>query len=471
MLTDHPSPPRFLGQVLGLVTATDFAATLSLLVASEPVRKGLHATPGQFIWIFTAYAATGMVVIPLIERLARRWHYRSLMAAGLLLFLVGALGAAASHTVAQAVFARALQGLGGGGLFTMSRVYLQLAVPAPLRARCARDYLVGLFGGTALVPWLTAALAEGWGWRAVFLLQGALALPVLAITWSHLKAERHTPRSLGRVDWPMILSFALGMLLLLHGLEDWTLRTLDSSHLVLFAVAVTVLVFAVRRLHRDADPLLDMRVLNGRRYLVGLGFYGFYYLINGATSFLYPKLFRSGLDLSFTATGALLSLAAGTTFALIPLLSLLRRFKDRRRVIAAGFALAALALVWMALKAGAGTAFVDLLAPMVLKGLFPLLVVVQIAGLTYHEVAHEDFIHAYALKNIMRQLAGVFAVGLASHGWQALAAVYQGPRTLLPVLPVVEQQTALAAGRCLLFVLAGLCLLGIPLIVGQKRLV
>ena len=469
-MTGHPSPPRFLGLVLGLVTAADFAATLSLLVASEPVRKGLHATPGQFIWIFTAYAATGTVVIPFIERLARRWHYRSLMVGGLFLFMVGALGAAASHTVAQAVLARAVQGLGGGGLFTMSRVYLQLAAPAPLRARCARDYLVGLFGATALVPWLTAVLAEGWGWRAVFLLQGAFALPILVLAWRHLKVERYTPRSLGRVDWPMTLGFALGLLLLLHGLENWTLGSLDGSHLALFVVAVAVLAFAARRLHRDADPLLDMRVLNGRRYLVGLGFYGFYYLVNGAASFIYPKLFRSGMGLSFTATGALLSLAAGTTFALVPFLFLVRRFKDRRRVIATGFVLAALALVWMAFRARVGTTFVDLLAPMVLKGFFPLLVIVQVAGLTYHEVAHEDFIHAYALKNIMRQLAGVFAVGLASHGWQALAAVYRGPHAL-PVLPAIDQQAALAAGRCLLFVLAGLCLLGVPLILGQKRLV
>jgi MFS family permease len=469
-MMDHRSPPRFLGQVLGLVTATDFAATLSLLVASEAVRKGVHATPGQFIWILTAYAVTGTAVIPLIERLARRWHYRSLMAGGLLLFLAGALGAAVSHTIAQAVLARAVQGLGGGGLFTLSRVYLQLAVPAPLRAHCARNYMVGLFGGTALVPWLTALLVEGWGWRAVFLLQGAFALPVLGITWSHLKVERHTPRSLGRVDWPMTLGFVLGMLLLLHGLEDWTLRALDGTHLALFAVAVAVLAFAAWRLHRDADPLLDMRVLNGRRYLAGLGFYGFYYLINGAASFIYPKLFRNGMGLSFTATGALLSLAAGTTFALIPLLSMLQRFHDRRRVIAAGFALGALAMAWMAFRAEAGMAFGDLMASMVLKGLFPLLVVVQVAGLTYREVAHEDFIHAYALKNIMRQLAGVFAVGLASHGWQALAVVYRGP-SALPLLPMVEQQAALAAGRCLLFVLAGLCLLGIPLILGQKRLV
>ena len=470
MAKDPPSPPRFLGQVLGLVTATDFAATLSLLVASEPVRKGLHATPSQFIWILTAYVASGTAVIPLIERMARRWHYRSLMLVGLLLFLAGALGAAASHTLAQAVLARAVQGLGGGGLFTMSRVYLQLAVPTPLRPRCTRDYLVGLFGGTALIPWLTAALAEGWGWRMVFLLQGAFALPVLALTWSHLKAERHTPRSLGVVDWPMILGFTLGMLLLLQGLESWTLGALDGSHLVLSIVAVAVLAFAARRLHRDADPLLDMGVLKGRRYLVGLGFYGFYYLINGASSFLYPKLFRSGMGLSFKATGALLSVAAGTTFALIPFLFLVRRFQDRRRVIATGFALAALALTWMAYQAKAGTSYVDLLAPMVLKGIFPLLVVVQVAGLTYHEVPHEDFIHAYALKNIMRQVAGVFSVGLASHGWQALVADLRGTSTL-PMLPVVEQQAALAAGRSLLFVLAVLSLLGIPLILKQNRLV
>ena len=70
----------------------------------------------------------------------------------------------------------------------------------------------------------------------------------------------------------------------------------------------------------------------------------------------------------------------------------------------------------------------------------------------------------------MRQFAGVFAVGLASHGWQALAGGYRN-QLARSALPMVEQQAALGSGRCLLYALAGLSQLGIPLILRQKRLV
>ncbi len=471
----HPLPahalPRFLGYLLGLITATDFIASLSILVASEYVRSGLQASPAQFVWILTAYAAAGMAVIPLIERLARRWHYRSLLVAALLLFVVGALWAAASDSVASAIAARALQGLGGGGLFTMSRVYLQLAVPTAARPQYVRHYLLAMMGGTAPIAWLTTSLVVTWGWRTVFLLDAAVGASVAVLTLLHLKAERHTPQSLGKLDWPMTLSFALAMLLLLHGMEDLQLHALDGIHAALFALALAALAFAAWRLHRDHDPLLDIRVLNGRRFLVGLGFYALYYLINGATSFIYPKLFEQGIGLGFTTIGALLSLAAATSCLLLPVyFACAPRLGDRRRVIASGFAIAAIALAWMAWQITVDTSFLALLLPMALKGIFPVLCVVQIAGLTYRDVAHEDFIHAYALKNVARQLAYVFAAGLTSHYWQHLEAHYRATTSRPLASAATDPAMVISVGNHLLLAVAALCLLGIPLILWQKRL-
>jgi len=106
-------------------------------------------------------------------------------------------------------------------------------------------------------------------------------------------------------------------------------------------------------------------------------------------------------------------------------------------------------------------------------------------------VAHEDFAHAYALKNIVRQLANTFAAGIASQSWQRLAAQYRtvliervnpfDPRFvdspwshsaagLAQLSEEIDRQVSVLVGNSLLTGLAVLCLVGIPLVLFQKRL-
>lgn len=484
--------PRFLGHIMGLVTAADFVSTLSVLMVDAELRGGLNATPTDYIWLLTAYAAAGMLILPLIERLARRWHYRDLMACGLAIFIVGALWAALSESVTSVIAARVLQGLGGGGLFSMSRVYLQLAVPTPARPTQLKGYMFGLLGSTAPMSWLTTALVQAWNWQAVFLLQAAFALAVLIVLLLTVRSERHTPHSLGEIDWLMVLAFGLGGLLLLHGLEDLQLVLLDAQQMFLFVAAAGALLFALYRLRRHRDPLLNMGVVNGPRYLMGLGFYGLYYLINGATSFIYPRLFESGLGLPLETTGLLISFASCTTVALLPVYFWLApHLGDRRKVIAAGLGIAALALLWMSFMITSSTPFMLILWPMALKGIFPVLGVIQIAGLTYREVPHEDFAHAYAVKNIVRLLANTIAVGIASQSWQRLAAQNRtvliervnsfdqrfvdsawshSVTGLAQLSEEIDRQVTVLVGNSLLSAVALLCLISIPMVLIQNRL-
>ena len=48
----------------------------------------------------------------------------------------------------------------------------------------------------------------------------------------------------------------------------------------------------------------------------------------------------------------------------------------------------------------------------------PLLVVIQVAGLTFREFVQFDFEHAYALKNVLRLLATTLGAGFADVYWQ-----------------------------------------------------
>lgn len=451
--------PRWLGGLLGLVTAVDFWAQISVLLTAEAIRTGLGAAPAAFLWVLTIYAGAGIATLPLIERASRRWHYRQLIASGIGLYLVGALFAAASQTLWQLILARLIQGIGGGGLFTMSRVYLQLVTPQSERPSQLRGYVFGVMIAVAPLPWLAAFSVQFWNWRAGFVLQALFAASVLLLVLKRLHTERYTPRSLGAIDWPMSLSFALGMVLLLHGQEGLELARWSARSSVLVTLALVSLTFAVWRTQRHPDPLLRLHVLNGRRYLAGLAFYALYYLINGAASYLYPRLFSEVLDVDLQTTGALQSFAGAVTVLALPVyFHHAAKLGDRRRLIALGFSCAAGCLLWLSWALIHATSWLALLGPMALKGLFPILGLIQIAGLTYTEVAHEDFVHAYALKNIVRLIASVFAAGVVSQYWHPAE------------LPALRDPETILAGQSVLLILILLCLCGSLLVLCQTRL-
>lgn len=483
----------WLGYLLGLVTAVDFASSLSISVANRHISGGVSAAPEEFVWILTVYAFAGVVVIPFIERLARRWHYRSLMLFGLLVFIVGAVWAGVSTSLDELLQARVVQGLGGGGLFTMARVYLQLSVPAAERPPQLRGYILGLLGCTAPVSWTTTWCVDAYGWRSVFVLQAIYGLSAVVLLWLFVKEEQHTPRSLGKIDWLMLLGFAFAMFLILHVLEDWQLQHWQWNQLCWFMVACVALIWAGYRLRADHDPLLNAHVINGRRYLVGLGFYAIYYLINGAVNFILPKLYGQGLDMPIVTMGMALSFSSFITVLMLPLYFLLAPYmKDRRRVIASGFLLVAMSLFWMSRMVFADLPVHFILLPMFLKGLFPVLGVVQIAGLTYREVPHQDFAHAYALKNIIRLLSGAVAASLASQYWMFRSAEYQTAlvsrfdaamvaQGKLDILnqtsslhywsEVISRQVSVLVGSTLLSTIALVCMAGGALVMCQRKLV
>jgi hypothetical protein len=121
---------------------------------------------------------------------------------------------------------------------------------------------------------------------------------------------------------------------------------------------------------------------------------------------------------------------------------------------------------------------------MALKALFPILGVIQIAGLTYTEVPHEDFSHAYALKNIVRLIASAFSAGLISQYWLINVSRCREEALLqcthiskqMPFASVFGSGTSdhtpitLQVGQEILIVLAFVCVLGAAFVLIQKRL-
>ncbi|WP_143263877.1 MFS transporter, partial [Amycolatopsis kentuckyensis] len=119
-MTTVAAPPR--GQVLqalsGLLLAL-FVSTLSSTVVSTALPRMLHelrGSPTQYAWVVTATLLAATAATPIWGKLADLYAKKALIQIAAVVFVAGSIAAGLAQNAGQLIGARALQGIGVGGL-------------------------------------------------------------------------------------------------------------------------------------------------------------------------------------------------------------------------------------------------------------------------------------------------------------------------------------------------------------------
>lgn len=483
------------GLTAGLVTGVDYVASAMLGIAGSHIQGGLHASPLEYLWALTGFAAAAVVANLVIGQFASQISYRRFILASLAVFILGSLLCAGAQNITELTLARVVQGLGGGALFTAARIIVQLVSAPDERRTLFFGFCAGSFGLLALAPVLSAHLVENQGWRGVFLVQASLAVPVMLLVQLTFPRRVRPPGRLrlGHLDWFVALTFGVGLLLVLHALEDVRyLRFAAEPALAMTTVIGGILfVSALWRLHRHPDAWLDPRKLLGRRYLVGLAFYSLYYLFSGAWNYLLPSFLQAGLGYDFHTTAYVMSFGSSITLvAALGFLLILPKVFRKRRVIFGGYLALALALWLISERAMTGASVAAILPAVALEGLTTPMLILQVATMTYLDLTDEDFAHGYQLKNIMREVVTALGIGLASLELQSRQAQARNDlvgnldaESLPRFLPggataeglarwsaEIDRQASLIASQQLFLIVAALCVVAAVVVAWQKAL-
>ena len=212
-------------------------------------------------WVVVGYLVANTIAAPVYGRLGDLFGRRKLMLGALVMFGIASVCCALSTSMEMLVLSRVLQGLGGGGLITLSQALISEVV-AP-RERVAYQGYLATVGVTAnaVGPVIGGYLTEHFGWRAIFLVNLPLdALGILLLL--------RLPASPGLGERR---PFDLPGLLLLSGFVAATLIGFSQSQRVtteglsqaaiLLAVAGVSLALLLRHEGRTAFPLLPVKLI------------------------------------------------------------------------------------------------------------------------------------------------------------------------------------------------------------------
>jgi len=348
--------------IIGGVLLSMLLAALdqTIVAPAMPTIAGSLGHAEYIPWVVTGYLLTATALAPLYGKISDIYGRRPTIYAAILIFLAGSVVAAIAPNMLTLIIGRAIQGMGGGGLFALAQTVIGDLVPPRERARYAA-WISGTWAVASIAgPLLGGTFAEHLHWSLIFWINIPLGLLAMAIINNPLKklpiaARHHSIDALGAVL--LIAATALLLLALNWGGSAYPWASREIVGLVA-ASAVIWAAFALR-LMRAAEPLVSLEVLGNPIVLAGTISMFMLQAANVGLAVYLPVYLQSvvGLDASASGIamlGLLLGTVAGATFSgrTIP------RFVHYKRIAMVGALFSVACLILFALVAASASLLV-----------------------------------------------------------------------------------------------------------------
>ncbi|HEY8064149.1 MAG TPA: MDR family MFS transporter [Methylosinus sp.] len=341
------------GEILTIMVGLGLAMLLSAL--DQTIVATALPTIGQDLgdfahlpWIVTAYLVAATAVTPLYGKLADIHGVRVMLLIGIFTFVLGSIACALSPNITALALARAVQGMGGGGLIALAQTIIADLVSVRERGRAVAYFSVVFAGASVGGPILGGVFAEYLHWSLIFWINVPLGLAAFFMSYFKL-AQLPLRRHPHRVDIAGAALLVTASVATLVALSWGGVRYPWGSAPVLGPLAIALAGWAIYawRTKTAEEPLIPLAVLADDviRNAILSGGFGLGTFV--ALTMFMPIYFEGALRLSADQSGlALIPLTVATvTGATISgwLLGHVRHYKTAPLVALAAAFLALLA--------------------------------------------------------------------------------------------------------------------------------
>jgi EmrB/QacA subfamily drug resistance transporter len=166
-------------------------------------------------WVVTAYLLTSTVAAPIYGKLSDLYGRRRLLQFAIAVFVIASASCGLAQNMGMLIASRALQGIGGGGLFSLGQAAIADVVSARERGRY-QGYITGIWGLASIAGPLVGGLCTDYlTWRWAFWIN--LPVGIIAFVMVDWALKRIPVKNERRpIDF-------LGVALMLPGVTAWML--------------------------------------------------------------------------------------------------------------------------------------------------------------------------------------------------------------------------------------------------------
>lgn len=342
--------PWFIAIAVMIATFMEVMDTSIASVAVPYIAGSTASTNDEAEWVLTVYLVANAVFLPASTWLSEKFGRKNYLIASVALFTFASFLCGIAPTLPFILFARALQGIGGGALQPLAQAILVESFPPSKQGQALGLYALGVVVAPVIGPALGGYLTDAVSWRWAFYINIPIGILAMVLQSRALEDPPYIKNAKpGKLDGLGLGSLGLWVGCLQYILDkgqedDWFG---DTKIRIAFGVMIVTFVLFLIREFTAEKPLVNLRSLRDRNlglsclliFLLGLVLYA----ITTVLPVFYQTLLgysatKSGLVVSPRGLGAMVSaILVGAVIAKV----------DPRWFVAIGFALLGISGMWL----------------------------------------------------------------------------------------------------------------------------
>ncbi len=218
----------------------------------------------SFSWVFAIYMLASTTAGPIFGRLSDLFGRRPVYMAAIAIFSLGSLWCGLAMTMPELIAARALQGVGAGGLLPLAFIIVGDIFTLDQRAK-VQGLFAGVWGVSSVIgPLIGGFLVDQISWHWVFWVNLPPAAIAAALVWAAWRGVTQASGERPPIDYAGAVLLSMGVILLLLGLDAPT----SLPGITMLGVAIATLALLVVVELRAPAPILPVRLLRDRVFAV-----------------------------------------------------------------------------------------------------------------------------------------------------------------------------------------------------------
>jgi DHA2 family multidrug resistance protein len=406
--------PWLIAAAVMLATFMEVLDTSVANVALPHIAGNLSATPEESTWVLTSYLVSNAIILPATNWLSRYFGRKRFLIFCIVIFTLSSALCGAAASLGMLIFARILQGAGGGALQPIAQSVLLESFPPEKRGSAMAVFGMGIVVAPIIGPTLGGWITDNYSWRWIFYIN--VPVGILAVLMANAFVEDPPyikNQKPGRIDYIGFGLMALGLAALQLVLdkgqeEDW----FSSSFITLTTVfaVLAIIAFVIWEL-RSAEPIVNLRILGNRNFAVGTMLMTIMGIVLYGTIALLPLFLQTLLGYPAVQSGMAVSpRGIGSIISMIIIGRLIGKI-DSRYLIMFGFTVLAFS-TYLFSDINLEISMGSIVWPSIISGLAMGFVFVPLTTTAMGTLANEQMGNASGVFNLMRNTGG--SIGIAA---------------------------------------------------------
>ena len=413
---------------------TIFAAFMFVLdetianVALPHMAGTFSASHDESLWILTSYLVASGIMIPAVDWFSKLLGRRAFFIISILIFTFASFLCAMSTSMTMIVCARALQGLGGGGLLPISQSVLLESFPKEQRGKSMAVFGLVIVVAPILGPVIGGWITDNFDWTWVFLINIPIGILTAYLAYELLEEPPYAQKQKGNVpiDGKGFLFLMIWLVTLQVTLDkgnnlDW----FGSSFIRRMAfISVIAMILFFRSQLTNKKSLLDLSVFKDNNFTAGTIIQCVIQAVLLASVALLPQFLQMLMGYSAYLSGlSIMPRGIGACISMI-LCGILSQKVDNRLLAAFGLSLVGLASLFLG-NLNLQIASVNIAIPNFLFGFGMSFAFIPLVSLSVITLKNSQMTNASGLQNLLKNVSGAIGTSIAGTFVSRFSQIHQ----------------------------------------------